>query len=79
MEVKDNIIEKSHLYFSSVIKIVDDKFIKDFYIDNNDNSIIEKYQIIENNRQLINRRFQRWCDTVDFGKETCNIFYLNDK
>jgi hypothetical protein len=77
--IRDNIIEKSHLYFSSVIKIVDDKFIKDFYIDNNDNSIIEKYQIIENNRQLINRRFQRWCDTVDFGKETCNIFYLNDK
>jgi hypothetical protein len=76
---QDNIIEKSHLYFSSVIKIVDDKFIKDFYIENNDESIFEKYQIIEKNRFLIESRFKKWCDIVHLNDDLCNIFYINHK
>jgi len=72
---RDNTIEKSHLYFSSVIKILDDKFIEDFYIKNIDDSIQCKYKIIDANRDLINSKFKNWRDQVCFGTEFCNIFY----
>jgi len=75
----DNTIEKSHLYFSSVIKILDDKFIEDFYIKNISDSIKRKYKIIDVNRDLINTKFKNWSDQVCFGTELCNIFYLSEK
>lgn len=76
---RDNTIEKSHLYFSSVIKILDDKFIDDFYVKYSDNSIESKYKIIDANRNLINDQFQIWSDKVSFGTEMCNIFYMTGK
>lgn len=77
--MKDNLIEKSHLYFSSVIKILDDTFIEDFYIKNNEISIHRKYKIIDANRDLINTKFKNWREQVCFGTEMCNIFYLSAK
>ena len=71
-----DVIEKSHLYFSNVLKIVDDKFIKDFYIDNNEQSIIEKYQLIEDNRQLIDNLYNEWSKNIKFGTSECNIFII---
>ena len=44
--MKKEYIEKSYFYFSHAIKVVDDNFIKSFYIDNNDNCIKNKYKII---------------------------------
>jgi len=76
---RDNIIEKSHLYFSSVIKILDDKFIDDFYVKNKEDSIKTKYRIIDANHDLINTQFQNWSDKVCFGTEKCNIFYMSAK
>jgi hypothetical protein len=75
----DNIIEKSHLYFSSVIKILDDKFIEDFYVKTNEDSIEAKYKIIDANRDLINTQFKNWSDKVCFETEMCNIFYMSAK
>ena len=72
-----NIIEKSHLYFSSVLKIVDDKFIKDFYIDNNETMIQQKYELIINNRLLIDDTFNIWKDNIRLDNN-CNIFTIKN-
>ena len=71
-----NVIEKSHLYFSSVLKIIDDNFIKDFYIDNNENIIKEKYKIVHDNTALINQTFNKWCDDIKLGTKKCNIYIM---
>ena len=79
-----NIIEKSHLYFSTVLKILDDDFIDNFYINNTelnknididiDKCILKKYKIIENNRELINDLFKIWEKNIKLGYDDCNIF-----
>jgi hypothetical protein len=67
-------IEKSHLYFSSVLKMIDDNFIKDFYINNDDICIINKYQKIVNNRDLIDTLYKTWEDNLHVGTDKCNIY-----
>jgi hypothetical protein len=67
-------LEKSYLYFSNVLKIIDNDFIEDFYINNNDNVILEKYKIIENNRNYIDDLFKNWIENIKFGTEECNIY-----
>lgn len=69
-----DVIEKSHLYFSTVLKIVDDNFINDYYINNNDNSIKEKYDIIIKNRDLIDNLFNIWKKNVMLNTDYCNIY-----
>lgn len=76
-----NIIEKSHLYFSTVLKIIDDEFIDNFYIsdlnknvENIDKCILKKYKIIENNREYINNLYKMWENNIRLGYEDCNIF-----
>ncbi len=71
-----NIIEKSHLYFSSVLKIIDNSFIKDFYIDNNEYIIEEKYKIIEQNSLMIDNMFNDWVCNTNFGTDKCNIYII---
>jgi hypothetical protein len=67
-------IEKSHLYFSSVLKMIDDNFIKDFYINNDNICIINKYQKIVNNRDLIDTLYKTWEDNLHVGTDKCNIY-----
>jgi hypothetical protein len=72
--VKYDIIEKSHFYFSNVLKIIDDDFIKSFYIDKNDKSIRDKHNIILQNTNYVNELFSAWKDHINLGKESCNMF-----
>lgn len=72
--VKYDIIEKSHFYFSNVLKIIDDDFIKSFYIDKNDKSIRDKHNIILQNTKYVNELFSAWKDHINLGKESCNMF-----
>lgn len=74
-----NIIEKSHLYFSSVLKIIDDDFIKDFYIDNNELIIKEKYKIVEDNFLLIDNMFDEWITSIKLGRNDCNVYIIKKK
>ena len=67
-------IEKSHLFFSTCLKIIDDKFIKDYYIDKNDDIIKNKYEIICSNRDKIEVLFNNWTDKTDLYFDTCNLF-----
>jgi hypothetical protein len=70
---RDN-IEKSHLYFSNVLKIVDDNFIKEFYLDNDEEPIREKFNIIIKNRDYIDNLFENWKNDIKLNTEHCNIF-----
>jgi hypothetical protein len=70
----DDIIEKSHLYFSNVLKIIDDNFIKKYYINNDENVILEKYIIILNNKNKINKLFKTWMNTISLNNDKCNVF-----
>ena len=67
-------LEKSYLYFCNVLKIIDNEFIEDFYINKNDNIITNKYKIIENNRNYINDLFKNWIDKIKFGTDECNVY-----
>jgi len=73
-KINHDIIEKSHLYFSTVLKIIDDNFIKDFYVDKNENSIKKKYEIILKNKELIDNLFEIWKKNIKFDNENCNVF-----
>jgi hypothetical protein len=72
--VKYDIIEKSHFYFSDVLKIIDDQFIKSFYIENNDNSIRDKHNIILQNIDYVNELYSTWKNHINLGKDSCNMF-----
>jgi hypothetical protein len=71
-----DVIEKSHFYFSHAIKVVDDDFIKSYYMDNNDNAIKDKYKIICKKRNIINKLYDIWQDNIKLGSEECNIYIL---
>ena len=70
----DDIIEKSHLYFSNVLKIIDDNFIKKYYINNDDSVILEKYIVVLKNKKKINKLFKTWIETISLKNDKCNIF-----
>ena len=71
-----DVIEKSHFYFSHAIKIVDDDFIKSYYLDNNDNVIKDKYKIICKKRNTINKLYNEWEDNIKLGSNDCNVYIL---
>lgn len=72
--MKKEYIEKSYFYFSHAIKVVDDNFIKSFYIDNNDNCIKNKYKIICKKNNIIDKLYNDWINIIKLGSENCNIF-----
>jgi hypothetical protein len=68
------IIEKSNIYFYTVLKILDNNFIQKFYVDKDESIIKEKYNIVINNMDLINSLFNEWKENTGFGGVECNIF-----
>ena len=70
-----NIVEKSHFFFTNVLKIIDDIFIENYYVKKNEDSIMDKYNIILKNKSYIESLFNKWKENVNFENE-CNIFIL---
>ena len=68
------IVEKSNIYFYTVLKILDNIFIKKYYIENDESIINEKYNIVCNNMNYINTLFEEWKDITGFSNNNCNIF-----
>ena len=72
--INQDFIEKSHLFFSTVLKIVDDEFIMDYYINKNEDVLMNKYKIVDNNREMIDNLFNSWFNNISFGTHECIIF-----
>ena len=70
-------IEKSHFYFSHVLKIVDNEFIKRYYIDNDKSIINEKFNLIINNKSYVNELFEEWKKNVNLDINGSIIYLLN--
>jgi hypothetical protein len=68
------VVEKSNIYFYTVLKILDNNFIQKFYVDKDESIIKEKYNIVMNNMDLINKLFNEWKENTGFGGIDCNIF-----
>lgn len=72
--INQDFIEKSHLFFSTVLKIIDDEFIMDYYIEKNEDVLMNKYKIVDNNREIIDNLFNIWFNNISFGTHECIIF-----
>lgn len=72
--INQDFIEKSHLFFSTVLKIVDDEFILDYYIHKKEDVLMNKYKIVDNNREMIDTLFNNWFNNISFGTDKCIIF-----
>jgi hypothetical protein len=68
-------IEKSHFYFLYVFKIIDNNFIDNFYCKKNDDSILEKYELLIKNNNYVNGLFDKWISDVNLYNNS-NI-YIN--
>lgn len=71
-----NKIDKSHLYFSYILKIIDYDFIKDYYINNNDKIIKDKFKLIVENQDYIDHLFSLWKNHIHLKKNSSCIYIL---
>lgn len=71
-----NKVDKSHLYFTYVLKIIDYDFIKDYYINNNDEIIKKKYKLVVENKEYINNLFLIWKKHINLNRDSSCIYIL---
>lgn len=72
-----NKIDKSHLYFSYILKIIDYDFIEDYYIKNEENIIKKKHKMIIKNEDYINNLFNIWKIHLNIKKNSSCLYILN--
>jgi hypothetical protein len=71
-------IEKSHFYFSNVLKIIDNEFIKAYYINNDDSIIDKKYKLIKDNKDYIDLLFNKWKEDVNLTSTSSSVYLINE-
>jgi hypothetical protein len=71
-------IEKSHFYFSNVLKIVDNEFINAYYINNDDSIIDKKYRLIKDNKDYIDILFNKWKEDVNLTLTSSSVYLINE-
>ena len=71
-----NKIDKTHFYFSYVLKIIDYDFIIDYYVNECENSIIKKHKQILDNQDYIDQIYEIWKKQVNLTKEQSCIFII---
>ena len=69
-------IDKSHLYFAYVTKIIDKEFIKNYYIDKKEDILRKKHQLILKNKKKIDTLFQTWKKSVCLTHNGSFVFTL---
>ena len=69
-----NKIDKSHLYFTYVLKIVDNEFINNYYVEKKDNTLRKKHDLILKKEKYIQQLFNVWCSHVNLNKYNSIIF-----
>ena len=71
-----NKIDKTHFYFSYVLKIIDYDFIIDYYVNDCENSIIKKHKQILDNQDYIDQIYEIWKKQVNLTKDQSCIFII---
>jgi len=71
-----NKIDKSHLYFSYILKIINYDFIKDYYINKQENEIKKKHKMIIDNKDYIDNLFNLWKLHINLTKNQSCIYIL---
>jgi len=69
-----NKIDKSHLYFTYVLKIVDNEFIKNYYIEKKEDTLKKKHDLILKKEKYIQQLFNVWSSHVNLNKDNSIIF-----
>ena len=69
-----NKIDKSHLYFTYVLKIVDNEFIKNYYIEKKEDTLRKKHDLILKKEKYIQQLFNVWSSHVNLNKDNSIIF-----
>ena len=70
------VIEKSHFYFAKLFKILDTKFIKEFYSHNKSMIIKEKYsELIVHEKQVLHL-FENWIETIGLNFSDSCVFCI---
>lgn len=72
-----NKIDKSHLYFSNVLKIIDSEFIKNYYIENKDDVLRKKHQIILEKKKYVQHLYNLWIGHINLNKNGSLLFLIN--
>ena len=71
-----NKIDKTHFYFSYVLKIIDYDFIIDYYVNKSENSIIKKHKKIVDNQDYVEQIYEIWKKHVYLTKEQSCIYII---
>ena len=71
-----NKIDKTHFYFSYVLKIIDYDFIIDYYVNKCENSIIKKHKQILDNQDYVDQIYEIWKKQVNLTKEQSCIYII---
>ena len=71
-----NNIDKTHFYFSYVLKIIDYDFIIDYYVNKSENSIIKKHKKIVDNQDYVEQIYEIWKKHVYLTKEQSCIYII---
>lgn len=71
-----NKIEICHFYFLYVLKIIDQNFIKKYYLQHDESIILEKHQKIIEHKDYICTVFNHWKKNVNLTEEGSCIFLL---
>ena len=71
-----NNIDKTHFYFSYVLKIIDYDFIIDYYVNKCENSIIKKHKKIVDNQDYVEQIYEIWKKHVYLTKEQSCIYII---
>jgi hypothetical protein len=72
-----NKIDKSHLYFAYVLKIIDNEFIKNYYVEKKEDALRKKHHQILKKEKYVQQLFNLWVGHVNLNNNNSILFMLN--
>jgi hypothetical protein len=72
-----NKIDKSHLYFAYVLKIIDNEFIKNYYVEKKEDVLRKKHHQILKKEKHVQQLFNLWVGHVNLNNNDSILFMLN--
>ena len=72
-----NKIDKSHLYFAYVLKMIDNEFIKNYYVEKKEDVLRKKHHQILKKEKHVQQLFNLWVGHVNLNNNDSILFMLN--